>query len=467
MTHASLRRSIAPAAALALAFTALLGPAAAGAAAAAAAASPAGQTPVRPTASDRDVVAGLERYAHPLRTAEPGGPSGDLAAFGAMTRGASIVGVGEATHGSKELFTVKDRLFRHLVQREGFSSYAMEISWSAATRLNAYILTGKGDVRQIMHEEFQDGYSLLDTEELARLFSWMREHNRTTGSHKLRLVGMDFSDADPEQYERILTWAEGNEPALVPELRRHYAALRALPTGVAARMAAYNALPLTERKAIEKDAAAAYRLLSEAGKKDPWVLQEARVISHMATEYTTDWSDPDQAKAASRRRDRIMAETAVWWQRQTGERMVVSAHNGHVSYETAVPKYYPVTMGADLRELAGRDYLAVGTSFYGGEYRAKTATGEAGTYSTGPAAPGSNEHTLDEVRYRDFYVDLRAAGREPALKSWLNTERPTFVVPGRYPNDPTPPLALGRAFDVVVHLHDVQASVAVPQPQPK
>ncbi|MGK5729419.1 erythromycin esterase family protein [Streptomyces sp. URMC 124] len=461
MTHASLRRSIAPAAALALAFTALLGPAAVGAAAAA---SPTGQAPARTASSDRDVVAGLERYAHPLRTAEPGGPTGDLAAFGRMTRGASIVGFGEASHGSKELFTVKDRLFRHLVQREGFSSYAMEISWSAATRLNAYILSGKGDVRQIMHDEFQDGYSLLDTEELARLFDWMREHNRTA-SHKVRVVGLDFSDADPEQYDRILTWAEDNEPALAPRLRRHYAALRALPTGVAARMAAYNALPLAERKAIEKDAAAAYQLLAEAGKRDPWVLQEALVISHMATEYTTDWSDPAQAKAASRRRDRVMAETSVWWQRQTGERLVVSGHNGHVAYESAVPEYYPVTMGADLRELAGRDYLAVGTSFYGGDYRAKTATGESGTYSVGPAAPGSNEHTLDKVRHRDFYVDLRAAGRDPVVKDWLNTERPTFVVPGRYPNSPTPPLALGRAFDVVVHLHHVRASVAVPQPK--
>ncbi|MCQ8771614.1 erythromycin esterase family protein [Streptomyces telluris] len=464
MTHASLRRSIVPAAALTLALAALLGPAAAGAAAATAA-SPAGQAAVRPTASDRDVVAGLERYAHPLRTAEPGGPAGDLAAFASMTRGASIVGFGEASHGSKEVFTVKDRLFRQLVRREGFSAYAMEISWSAATRLNTYLLTGKGDVRQIMREEFQDGYSLLNTEELAQLFDWMREYNRT-GSHKIRVVGMDFSDADPEQYERILTWAEGNEPALAPELRRHYAALRALPTGVAARMAAYNALPLAERKAIAKDAEAAYQLLSKAGKQDPWVLQEARILSHMATEYTVDWSDPAQAKAASRHRDRTMAETAVWWQRQTGERIVVSAHNGHVSYESAVPEYYPVTMGADLRELAGRDYLAVGTSFYGGDYRAKTATGESGTYSVGPAAPGSNEYTLDQVRHRDFYVDLRAAGRNPAVKSWLNTERPTFVVPGRYPNDPTPPLALGRAFDIVVHLHHVQASVAVP-PQPK
>ncbi|MFI9205993.1 erythromycin esterase family protein [Streptomyces sp. NPDC053048] len=452
MSHISLRRSVT----LALALATFLGPAAATAAAGGprTGASPAATA----TAPDQDVARRLDRYAHPLRTAEPGGPGGDLAAFASMTRGASIVGIGEASHGSKELFTVKDRLFRQLVRREGFSAYAMEISWSAATRLNTYLLTGKGDVRQIMREEFQDGYFLLNTEEIAQLFSWMREHNRTA-SHQLRVVGLDFSDADPEQYERILTWAEDNEPALLPQLRRHYAALRALPTGVGTRMAAYNALPLAERKTMADDAAAAYRLLAGAGKRDPWVLQEARIISHMATEYTVDWSDPAQAKAASRHRDRTMAETAVWWQRQTGERIVISAHNGHAAYESAVPDFYPVTMGADLRELVGREYLAVGTSLHSGRYRARTATGGTGVYAVGPAAPGSNEYTLDQVRYRDFYVDLRAAGRDRVLGDWLKTARPTYVIPGRYPNQPTPPLALGRAFDVVVHLHTVRASV--------
>ncbi|MFD7236006.1 erythromycin esterase family protein [Streptomyces syringium] len=448
---------------LTLALTAFLGATAATAATATAAGPQAGPASVL-SDSDHQVVTGLERYAHRLRTAEPGGSGNDLAAFASMTRGANIVGLGEASHGSKELFTVKDRLLRQLVTREGFSAFAMEISWSAAARIDAYVRTGEGDLRQIMREEFQDGYSLLNTEEFRNLFSWVREHNRTS-ARPVRILGLDFSDAAPEQYEHILTWAEGHEPALVPELRRRYATLRALPTGVAARMAAYNALSLDERKAIEKDAAAAYRLLSEAETQDPWVLQEARVISHMATEYTVDWSDPAQAKAASRHRDRTMAETAVWWQRQTGRRLVVSAHNGHAAYESAVPESYPVTMGADLRELVGREYLAVGTSLNSGEYRAKTATGEAGTYSVGPAAPGSNEYTLDKVRHRDFYVDLRKARRDPAVGSWLDTARPTFVIPGRYPNQPTPPLALGRAFDVVVHLHTVGASVPVPQPK--
>ncbi|MFF7127189.1 erythromycin esterase family protein [Streptomyces sp. NPDC008240] len=89
-------------------------------------------------------------------------------------------------------------------------------------------------------------------------------------------------------------------------------------------------------------------------------------------------------------------------------------------------------------------------------------TSTKAVFSVGPAAPGSTEYTLDQVRHRDFYVGLRAARRTPGVGAWLDTARPTYVISGRYPNNPTPPLALGRAFDIVVHLHTVRASVPLP-----
>ncbi|AZQ70013.1 erythromycin esterase family protein [Streptomyces luteoverticillatus] len=455
MRHMTIRRS----ASLALAVTALLGPATAATAAGRPQAAP---SPAAATAApDRQVVAGLDRYAHRLRGAQPGGSGADLEAFGKATRGASIVGIGEVSHGSGDVFALKDRLLRHLVTREGFSAFAMEINWSAAARIDAYVRTGEGDLRQIMGDEFQDAYGLDDTEEYLRLFSWVREHNRTS-AHQVRIVGVDFSDVNPEQYDRLFAWAGRNTPALVPELRERYAALRALRGGVAERLAAYGALPLAERKKMAEDADAAYRLLEGAAKRDARVLQDARVVSQMAASNAFDGDDPAQALAANRYRDRAMAENAVWWQRNTGDRILLSAHDGHITYETALPHVYPVTMGADLRELVGKEYLAVGTSAYGGAYRARTATG-VGTFPFA-AAPGSNEYVLDQVRHRDFYVDLREARRDPALTGWLDTARPTFMIPGRYPYQTAWPLALGRGYDIVMHLHEVGASVPLTRP---
>ncbi|MEO3972626.1 erythromycin esterase family protein [Streptomyces sp. CAU 1734] len=405
--------------------------------------------------SDRGVVAGLERYAHPLRATGPdGGSSRDLAALGRMTRGAGIVGVGEVTHGSKEVFTFRERLFRHLVAEEGFTALALEAPWSTGVRLDAHIRTGRGDLRTILREEFQGDYKSWRTEEFFRLFSWMREHNRTS-ARQLRIMGNDIGDVGRDQYARVLGWTAEHRPALLPGLRERYAGLLALPGGRAERMKAIGTLPRERKQALADDARAAHQLLKGSGAVHPRVLQEAWVIAQMAGMYALDGA------ALHLHRDRAMAENTVWWQRWTGRKIVAAAHNGHVTYRSPWPEQYPVTQGEWLRRLTGSGYLAIGTSVHSAGYlAAHRESGNVETFDTGPAAPGSNEHTLDRVRHRDYYLDLRRAGRDPGAGGWLNTARPTFLVPATHvPEVMTRPQTLTEGYDVLVHLHRVEAAV--------
>jgi SAM-dependent methyltransferase len=53
------------------------------------------------------VVAAIERSAHPLKSTDPEGSSRDLHALGRMVRDAEVVGLGEATHGSRDFFRMK------------------------------------------------------------------------------------------------------------------------------------------------------------------------------------------------------------------------------------------------------------------------------------------------------------------------------------------------------------------------
>lgn len=414
------------------------------------------------TPAERAVVAGIERRAHPLRTTEPGGPTGDLVALSRIAKGATVVGLGEATHGSKTLFRLKERVFRHLVQRDGFRTFSLEASWSAGTRIDAYVTRGEGDLRQIMREEFQFSFEDWNNEEFLALFTWMREHNRTAApGEQVRVMGNDIGDVHRSQYDRVMRWAEEHRPALAPEVRQRYAGLLALPASTGERMKHLSTAPLAERRTYDEDARAAYRALERAGGVDPWVLQEARGIARMATLFAYDFADPAQVAEHNRHRDRAMAENTVWWQRQTGDRILVSAHNAHLGYESADPAAYPMMQGEVFRELIGDRYLAIGTTIHSGEYRAlDRRTNTYGVFDTGPAAPGSNEHTLDKVRLRDYFVDLREVTRDPAAGPWLRGARPTFVVPGSYPNE-TQDVSLARSFDVIVHLHRVSASVPV------
>jgi erythromycin esterase len=92
-------------------------------------------------------VRALDPIAHPLRSTEPGTGAADLQALGVMVGDAKVVGVGEATHGSHEFFALKDRLFRYLVEQKGFTTFALEISWSAGLRIDDYLQHGNGDER--------------------------------------------------------------------------------------------------------------------------------------------------------------------------------------------------------------------------------------------------------------------------------------------------------------------------------
>ncbi|MEV8624421.1 erythromycin esterase family protein [Streptomyces sp. NPDC051079] len=111
-----------------------------------------------------------------------------------------------------------------------------------------------------------------------------------------------------------------------------------------------------------------------------------------------------------------------------------------------------------LRDRLGRDYAAIGLTFAGGTFLTKdTSLDGAWKPVTVPAAhPAMNEHTLDRVGYPDFYLDLRTAS--PTARTWLARARPVYDAGSIFVPDPQPTLALGPAYDILVHLHRVRAA---------
>ncbi|MCE0446364.1 erythromycin esterase family protein [Streptomyces tricolor] len=153
-----------------------------------------------------------------------------------------------------------------------------------------------------------------------------------------------------------------------------------------------------------------------------------------------------------------MADNVLWWQRQTGHRMLLSAHNGHVGYLSAHPDMYPRTQGTVLRDCLGRDYAAIGFTFAGGSFLTMDTSldGDWKPVTVPAARPGMHEHTLDRVVYRDFYVDLRAAPAE--ARTWLNRPRPVYDAGSTFTPTPRPLSRSAGPYDVLVHLNRVRAA---------
>ncbi|MCX4770842.1 erythromycin esterase family protein [Streptomyces sp. NBC_01285] len=449
--HQAIGRRRLLAATAGLAATALLAPTA----------SAATTTPAPTGAKSRqaDALRALERAAQPLRSTEPGGNTSDLRALDAMIGDAKVVGLGEATHGSHEFFTMKQRVFSHLVQEKGFTTFALEMSWTAGLRIDEYLQGGPGDARRIAKETLTG--SPWEREEFVSLIAWMRRHNDRHPGRKVHFMGNDVGapKLGDAVFDRVLSYVRTSRPQDVARLEELYAGLRPLDD-----VFAYLRKPVAERRLDAATAQQAFDLVTAhkgaGGDAYEWAEQHARSIAQTFAFASLDLSDPASVSAAEHLRDRVMADNTAWWHRRTGDKMLLSAHNGHVGYLATDPVMYPTTQGTFLREALGRDYAAIGFTFGRGSFLTATTLGSPWNKVTVPAAtPGMQEYTLNRVHHRDYYLDLRtlpAAGR-----TWLDTPRPTYEAGSSFTKDPLPTLAITRAYDILIHLDQVHAATSL------
>ncbi|WKX06627.1 erythromycin esterase family protein [Streptomyces sp. NL15-2K] len=406
------------------------------------------------------VVEALDRAAHPLRTVEPDGDSGDLRALDRMVGDADVVGLGEATHGSHDFFALKDRVFRHLVEEKGFRTFALEAPWSTGLRLDDYVVHGEGDPRRIMRDEFQRDYLWWNNTDYLRLVEWMRAYNVRHPDDPVRFMGDDIAWTGPEVYDAVTDYVAATHPESSARLAELYRGLPpTVPTGT--YIERYLTKPYAERREMADRTGRALELLrSQAPGADreayDRAVRNATAIDQTARQYAFDVADPTQVAEAMRYRDRTMAANVVRWQQETGTKVLLSAHNNHVGYVPEEPAENPEVQGAFLRDSLGAGYVSVGLTFHHGSFH---ATGQDGAairrWTLGPPGPGGNERTLDRVGHRDYILDLRSAG-SPA-REWLHRARPTRGIGTAYPDGPHD-IALARSHDVLIHLHRVEAA---------
>ncbi|MGW0906392.1 erythromycin esterase family protein [Streptomyces sp. NPDC002853] len=407
-----------------------------------------------------DPVPAIERAAHPLRSTDPGGSTKDLRPMGRMVGDASVVGLGEATHGSHEFFTMKDRVFRYLVEEKGFTTFSQEVSWTTGLRFDAYVRGGQGDVRALVHKELVK--TPWDTEEYVELLTWMRTYNDKHPHRQVRFMGNDlnYPETGTELFDGVEDYVRAHEPALLPRITELYAPIRRLADGDT-----YMGRPLKEREELAGKARDAHDLLKKlrpAAKDRAFTLalHHARSVSQTATIYAFPLDTPEGIKDGMLYRDRLMAQNTAWWQRQTGDKVLLSAHNAHVGYESYDPRY-PKMQGAFLRDRLGKRYVSIGFTFDRGSLMAQSAESEVWKpRSVGAATRGMNEHTLDKVRHDDYFLDLRTA---PATaRKWLGKSRLTKSIGTAYPDGPHK-IRLASSHDILIHLHRVTAAHRQPR----
>lgn len=410
------------------------------------------------TASDNtnqiaEQIKWLEEHANPIKTTNSTEASlHDLTPLKDMVGSAAIVGLGEAMHGAHEVFTMKHRIVNYLVTGMGFSAIVLEEGWDRALGLDRYVLTGKGDPSQYLSPVF-------NTKEIVDLLTWIRQYNADPKhKSKVRVIGMDIQTVNESVYNNILQYVKKHNPKLVPSLEKKMKGL--IP--VTKDLDTFGGLKKEKKEQYISDAKQISALLEQnknkLNGKSPefaWIKQNARVIEQFTTMLA---SYPDDPKDFYLKHDIAMYENAKWTEEHVGK-TIVWGHNGHVSKTNLIPFVYPKVAGQHLVEHYGKRYVSIGTSVFEGRYNVNNINNEFGPHGTLKSDdPNSYNYTFGQVKYDQFFVDLRKASG--VTKTWLNEQHPIFAgVTTVGPGIPTTvDISLGKTFDIIVQIQKVNPS---------
>ncbi|MFG3706398.1 erythromycin esterase family protein [Micromonospora sp. NPDC047670] len=99
-----------------------------------------------------------------------------------------LLGLGEARHFVEELGELRNEVFRHLVEHEGYRSFAIESDCLRGLVVDGYIRTGAGTLDDVMERGFSHGFGASPANR--ELVRWMRAYNEEH-DEKLRFFGFD------------------------------------------------------------------------------------------------------------------------------------------------------------------------------------------------------------------------------------------------------------------------------------
>ena len=134
-------------------------------------------------------------HALPITTLDFAGNDSDLLPLESAIGAARVVAFGEPTHGVHEPLAFRNRLFRFLVERMGFTAIALESGFTESIGARSFIEGGEGDAETAARTGLSSWVNrYLENRELIQ---WMRDYNAaasSAGHRKIRLYGIDLTE---------------------------------------------------------------------------------------------------------------------------------------------------------------------------------------------------------------------------------------------------------------------------------
>ena len=234
-----------------------------------------------------------------------------------------------------------------MVEKQGYTAFALEADYSECADINRYLQSGEGKPEELV-QKFS--FPIYHTKEMAELLGWIQDWNRTAPEEKkVRFYGFDMQN--PETGYAFL---------------KQYSLAHGLTTEAEFDAVLKNILTPPYSLSPESAGQAIVfldGLRAKAGDADmrDADAQDFRMELTTVRQAMESWTSTEESNTL---RDRDMAENVEAIRKIEAEigsgKIVISAHDGHI--ERVNPIY--TSMGVLLAQNFGNDYYAIGTDVW-------------------------------------------------------------------------------------------------------
>jgi erythromycin esterase-like protein len=357
-------------------------------------------------AGERELVEAVKRIEKPLRD------DGDLDPLLERIGNARVVLLGEASHGTHEYYTWRDRISRRLITEKGFHFIAVEGDWPDCYLVNRWIKghDGAGSARDMLHAFERWPTWMWANHEVAELAEWLREHNTTLREDgRVGFYGLDVYSLW-DSMDVVTRYLEKVDPEAARRARGAYGCFDPYEEDVQDYAMATALVPTSCEEEV-------VRILTDLRAKGPDYREEGREAYFNAEQNALVARNAERYYRAMIRggasswnvRDTHMIETLERLLQHHGpdSKAIVWEHNTHVgdARATDMARAGMVNVGSLARERWGGDVVIAGFSSHRGSVIAGSEWGAPMQRMRVPEArEGSWEHVFHEAGAHDRLV---------------------------------------------------------------
>lgn len=414
----------------------------------------------------------LSRYIHPIT-----GLKTDFDALLNYIADATIVLLGEATHGTHEFYHARAEITKRLIKEKGFNTIAIEGDWPETARINRYLLSQGDDksARESLNSFERFPAWMWRNEDFVQFIEDVHNHNQSLQDQisKVNIYGLDLYSLHLS-IEVVLNELEKINPQAAQTAKKRY---QCFDTYTDPQEYGQIASLFPEKSCRE---AVIAQLLDLKKRKldffknhhDPaqekfYLEQNALVIKNAETYYTSLFEG--NSAESWNIRDKHMMETInaiIHFNKETerSPKIIIWAHNSHVgnAQATQMASYGEINIGQLVKEKFEDEAISIGFTTFSGTVSAASAWGAIVERKyVRPGLPNSVEAFFHSFGIEAFFMLL---DEHPEIYNFLNhddyLERAIGVIylPETERHSHYFRTQLTEQFDVVIH-HDFTHAV--------